>query len=189
MRPVEGYLDKVMAAARLAPGDARRVRGELQEHLLTLVESGVAEGLSEEEAWTMVRNEFGEPAALGEGIARAKGRLLTWMKKRSSRVLVSVAVVLLLTLTVRSYAVSLYRVAGASVEPYAVKGSHILVNRLVSTYQPEDLVVYRTDGVTLVGVVKSAEGQDAYVIAKPNRHTSAVVKREAIVGRVFMQTR
>jgi hypothetical protein len=51
-----------------------RVREELREHLLEAEESGVAEGLSQEDAVSKATEEFGEPATVRADLEAVYGR-------------------------------------------------------------------------------------------------------------------
>lgn len=188
MRQIEEYLDKAMAAARLAPADAGRVRAELREHLMTLIEAEVARSITHEEAWTMVEKEFGDPQQLGKEIARAKGRFLTVIKRRTRKLALTLATLAAVVFSVKALAAP-YRLVGTCVAPYAYKGSLMFVNRMASAYHPNDLAVFRNDeNLAIVGIVKSVGANGDLVIARNGKPDQNVAHKN-LIGRVFLQTR
>jgi hypothetical protein len=80
---IEAYVNKVLECADLAPSDEKRVRAELRDHILEMIDNGKHIGISETEVMQMVTKEFGTPEELGKMIAKAKGRFFTYLKKQA----------------------------------------------------------------------------------------------------------
>ena len=99
MRDIEKYLDKIMDAAGLAPGDARRVRCELRAHIIEALAAANSRSLPEKDAIEQVMRDFGEPRRLGGMIACAKGRFRTFIKKHAAVLSVTAAAAIVICLT------------------------------------------------------------------------------------------
>lgn len=132
-RGVERYVAEVLKAADLALADEREVREELLDHAADLA---AAEGtpLTEQQAYGLLERRFGDAAALGDGIASAKGRLRTYLKKESRRLPAVAFCALILALALRSPALALYRASSDLIEPIvpaaAGMGARLVVSRL-----------------------------------------------------------
>ena len=189
MGDLEDYLNRIMEAADLAPRDARRVRAELNEHLREIVEMGKRNGVPDEEVTAMTEQEFGNPEELGKAIARAKGKFLTGLKKRS-RVLPSIIVALLiLHLTVHRFAYETRRASSDAVSPLVQKGNTVWVNKLAASFQENDVVLYGDGDHFRLGIVKDTDIEKQRVVISRRGEEDRALDRAAIVGRVFLQTR
>ncbi len=193
MRPcVERYVARVLGAAALAPRDARDVRAELAAHLEELLAEHAA-GADEEEALTMLTQEFGEPERLGAEIARGKGRARTWWKKQLRRAPAALAVAVGLMFLVRSQVAEAYHVVGASMDPAVPAGAWVIVEKL-SAPAPGDVVIYRDDdGHAIVARADAVDGDRATVsklgpVPEPETWPRTL-GRERIVGRVWLVRR
>ncbi|MCI0651324.1 MAG: S24/S26 family peptidase [Planctomycetes bacterium] len=191
---IERYVDRVLREADLAPRDARRVRAELLDHLdcLADVADESFRSLSEEEVMAMLEKEFGDASELGRAIARAKGRLRTYIKKRGRGVLIALAVAFSLALFVRWQMAEVFRMAGDSMGPIVPAGSWFMVNKW-SALAPGDLVVCRgDDGRNLVAKIE--QETDATITLSRERHGDAgpwprTVPKDRVIGRVWLVAR
>ena len=99
MREIEKYLDEIMDAASLAPKDARRIRRELEAHILDSLEATRSSSVPEKDTIEQVKQDFGEPRHLGDLIACAKGRFRTYFKKHAAVLSVTAAASIVICLT------------------------------------------------------------------------------------------
>jgi len=76
MNEIERFLDQVCCGVAGSPDLRRHLRKELREHLTEEIESNVAAGLSREEAVRKAIAEFGDPAAIRDGLQAVHGRRL-----------------------------------------------------------------------------------------------------------------
>jgi hypothetical protein len=186
---VERYLENVLCYADLAAGDERKVGAELAEHLHSLVETSGA--TDAKEIYTMLSEQFGQPKRVGRGIAAAKGRVRTYLKKQARKLPLRVGICVLLGLGVRYAVAQPFYVSGYGEAPMIPRGSHVLVYKLARNFQAGDIVVYRNSvGEFLLGTIKepSASG---WMISKYSGKVCEVhdVAAERIVGRVVLNTR
>jgi hypothetical protein len=68
----------------------------------------------------------------------------------------------------------------------------VLVYKLASSFNPGDVVVFRHgDGEFWIGIVNRQVGEDRWVVEKKIAGKEVVMElgRDAIVGRVFLNTR
>lgn len=193
MRPVERYLDRVLAAADLAARDARAVREELAGHLADLADAARQHGLTPEETYAMVEREFGDAADVGREIARAKGRFRTYLKKQALRVPIAVAVAVGLALLVRSQVAEVFAVEGASMAPAVPADSRVMVNKWASV-SAGDVVVFRDADRSYVAQVDRLDAASAVLTklnVSPERAAEwpKTVDRDRVVGRVWLVSR
>jgi hypothetical protein len=193
-RAVERYLDDVLRAAELTPGDECAVREELATHL-DFLEAGVVGGAAtDEEVYAMVEEQFGAPDEVGGAIARAKGRFRTYLKKEARRVPLQIAVALCIVLVIKWQWVEVFRVPGDSMAPVIPAGAHVLVNKWddVST---GDLVVFRDDDDRNIVARVDRLDASAATVSKTDLATNAsgewprTLGRERLVGRVWFVRR
>jgi Signal peptidase, peptidase S26 len=188
---LERYLEDVICHANLAREDERAVESELREHLQTILAADQdvkTPHSNPKEIYAMLEQEFGKPGKIGSSIARAKGRLRTYLKKQRRRAPISIAVCLVLAFTVRWAIAEPFYSAGDGAYPLVPKGSHVLVYKLTQSYEPGDVVVFRApDGTYYMGIVK-AEKADGVVVSKHGR-PDQTVPLDRMVGRVFLNTR
>ncbi len=102
MYRIERYIDEIVRAARLAPGDARRLRAEVTDHVREMCAALRAGSVPEDEIAVRVMREFGDPAELGPMIASAKGRLRTCLKKNGPALSVAMMIMAAVVLLVRT---------------------------------------------------------------------------------------
>ena len=152
--PIEDYLDRVMARARLGPAEARRVREELRDHVRDLIEDHPS--LHESEVFAMVEREFGDPEEIGQAIGRSKGRRVrAFLKARGRRYAVRVAVVLALLVSLRWAVAEVFYTPSGSMAPVLPRGSRCLVYKLATHYAAGDVIVYRAAANHFVGSVRA----------------------------------
>jgi hypothetical protein len=184
--PLDGYLDEVMTHAGLAPADARRVRGELKEHLQQIV--ATTTNLSDQEVITMLKNEFGEPTEIGNAIASAKGRFRTYLKKRR-RFPIQLAIALIVALSVRYAVAEAFYVPSSAAAPQIPQGSRCIVYKLASTFRPGDVIVFRgPDGHAQLAVVRDATDPAALLVTR-SAESDQHIARSRVIGRVVLNTR
>lgn len=187
----------MLAAARLTDADAAAVHEEIGAHVAEFLEersrtaAGDGPARSDEEVHAMIEEEFGSAHEIGRGIARGKGRLRTWLRRRGRAASVAAAVAVVLALGVRAYAAEAFRVVGPSMEPAVPAGAWVLVAKLAGA-DAGDLVVFRDDdGRNVVARVEAVEGA-ALRVAKLNRSDDRpgvwprTIPRARVVGRVWL---
>ena len=186
--PVEAYLDAVMAHARLAPVHQKRVRAELREHLLQLV--SLYDRPTPTEVSTMLEKEFGNPADIGKGIGRSGGWFKNDFKRAGRGTAVSLAVALLLAVSVRWAVAEEYYITSDSVAPAVPRGSRCLVYKLSSAFQPGDVIVYRAGdgGNHYVAIVKQMPNAETLMVERHGDRAERV-SRSQVIGRVILNTR
>jgi signal peptidase I len=106
--------------------------------------------------------------------------------RRLRKLAIGLLIAVAIALPVRACLLTPYRIAGNSVAPEVRKGSLILVYRLASDFQSGDLVVYRNGDNDFVGRCESATAAALQVSRNDQR---AEVPRDAIIGRVILNTR
>ena len=184
MREVQRYLDEIMEAADLAGGDARRVRGELADHLQEVLDLGRSRGVPDEEIMTMVKNEFGEPRELGEMIARAKGKFRTYLKKQARAIPIYIVVSFVLALIIQRTMLQRFRVVTDALAPTVQKGSSVLVNKLAREFNRDDIIIYWQGERSMVGRVKGVQANGTVTVAR-NGEEDRSIDTDAIRGRAF----
>lgn len=193
MNSIEGYLkayiDQIMEAADLAPRDTRRVRAELSDHLEEIVAISRRNNIPEREVMMMVEGEFGKPKELGEAIARARGRFRTYLKKRARRWPIEVAVALVLALGIKAFAMQTFRATTDTLSPVVLKGNRVLVNKLTSRLQENDVIVYRDGDYAKIGLVKDLNTSQDKVVISRNGEDEKTIDTDMITGRVVLQIR
>ena len=187
--PVERYLDEVMTHAELATPDRRRVRAELNDHLNTLVASSPS--TSPQEVLAMLHEQFGNPQQLGEEISQAKGRFRTYLKKKTRRLPITIAVAVVLVFSVRWAVAQPFYVPSDAAAPAVPKGSRCLVYKWASSYRPGDVIVWRDDaGIYMIGTVIGTEEVAPRLIRLARRgQADRLIPREDVVGKVVLNTR
>lgn len=187
MHSLEQYLDRIMEIADLAPGDAKRVRGELEAHLGELLDAGVRENLPESEVMTMVRREFGSPEELGAMIAKAKGRFRTYLKKQARRLPVTLAVAVVLALAIKATAFEAFRVTNDAASPRVPASSRVLINKLSRQVDVNDVVVFRVEEGHRVGIVAGIKADQKGIVIRRNGEPDVVIPDRQVVGKaVFL---
>jgi hypothetical protein len=185
--PIERYLDEVMWNAALARPDEKIVRQELKDHLATLANAD--NPTQSKEVYTMLEEKFGSPRKIGDGIARAKGRFRTYLKKQARRLPITLSIALVLAFAVRWRVAQAFYATGNAAAPAVPKGSRVLVYKLATTFNPGDVVVFRSEsGETRLGIVKGARADGSLLLSR-NGSPDVIEPRDRIVGRVFLNTR
>ncbi|HEX4794232.1 MAG TPA: S26 family signal peptidase [Humisphaera sp.] len=186
------YLDQVMRHARLAPADARAVRAELDDHLQQLAADRAADIHSPTEMLAMLNQEFGDPKEVGNSIARSKGQLRTWLKKKARRLVIAAAALVMVGLLVRATVAEAFIVGGDGIAPILTRGSRIIVYKLANSYSPQDIIAYQPvdqPGLRLLAIVKQIDPATGDLRVTRNNGVELTVPRTAIVGRVVLSTR
>jgi len=183
--PISCYIQDVMEYADLAREDERAVRGELNEHLQTLFAGKLS--VNQKEATAMIENEFGKAGIIGRGIARAKGRFRTYLKKQRRRLPITIPVALVLALSVRWAVAETFYAAGSGAEPLIPQGSRVVVYKLAKSFLPGDVIVFRVSDVYLLGIVKG-QAANGLVVGR-HEEPDMMVQLDKVVGRVFLNTR
>jgi signal peptidase I len=91
--------------------------------------------------------------------------------------------------TVRAAVAEVYAIPLASMEPELPQGSHVLVYKLVDTYQPGHIVVYDTGAGHHVGRVESVDPARRTLEVSRNGIMFIPVDMDDVVGRVILNTR
>ena len=110
-----------------------------------------------------------------------------WLVKKAKRLAVSVAVAVVLVVGIRTAVAEVFYAPTDAVAPEIPRNARVLVNKLSTTFQPHDIVVYRSGGVAMLGRVESADGQN--VVVSRAGSDNVVVPRRDVVGRVVLSTR
>ena len=183
MLNIEEYLDRVMEAAALTKKDGRRVRGELQSHIQDLLSAGETKGLEESEVVVMIEKEFGNADELGKMIAKAKGRFLTYLKKKTKKIAVTLVVALVVALAIKAVAFEAFHVTGDVASPRVPINSRIMVNKLNDNFAVDDVIVYRPEKGARVGIVKEIDDAKNGVIVTRKGEGDTFVSNDKIVGK------
>lgn len=185
--PIDQYLDRVMTAAQLGPGEGRAVRAELRDHLRDLLEDHPS--LLPAEVPAMLEREFGSPETIGKSIGGSKGRVRRFLRTRGRRYAVRVAVVVALLVSLRWSVAEVFYIPSGSMAPVLPRGSRCLVYKLAGNYQAGDVVVYHArPGINYVaGVVRV--GPDGALRLHRNTGPDTTVPLSDVVGRVVLNTR
>ena len=77
MNEIERFLDQACRSVSGTPSLRRHLREELKEHVLEMVQSHVASGMTQEEAVRKALEEFGQPQEVREGLEEVYGRRVT----------------------------------------------------------------------------------------------------------------
>lgn len=189
--PVEKYLEDVLCYADLAAPDEKNVRAELSEHLHALADSFT--NSKPTEIYAMLKDQFGKPGIVGRSIAAAKGRVRTYFKKSVRKWPLRIGICLILAFSVRYAVAEVFYVTGAGGAPAVPTGSRIFVYKLSKSFNPGDVVVYKTPtGENYVGVIVRQNPTGDWLIERnkgtPHDTIHAIAPKD-IVGRVFLNTR
>jgi hypothetical protein len=185
--PVDAYLDRVMAAARLAGVDAPVVRAELRDHLRDLLEDHPS--IQPSEVAAMIEREFGDPEEVGKSIGRSKGRVRTILKARGRRWGVRLAVAGVVLFSLRWAVAEVFYIPSTSLAPILPQGSRCLVYKLATHYQPGDVVVYRDGTHQFVGSVVTVDPVAGTLRVHRNTGPEVTVPLGDVTGRVVLNTR
>ena len=185
MQKVEQYINRIMENADLAYRDEKRVRSELESHIQELFQDGEVSGLTEMEAMNMIEKEFGNAERLGEMIAKEKGKFRTYLKKEARKVPITVAAALVIALTVRAVAFEAFVVKSDAVSPVIPNSSRVLVNKLSTDFETNDVVFFRSDGEAKVGIIESIDKSRGGFIVSRNDEENTFVPSDKIVGRAL----
>ncbi|BBM85469.1 S24/S26 family peptidase [Candidatus Uabimicrobium amorphum] len=185
MDSIENYLEKVMTSANLFHKDSCRVESELRDHLHEIFDSKNKRNHSKEEVWKMVEQEFGDAQALGQEIAKAKGKFLTYCKKSflSWKSWVLGIGIVLIFFSMASF----FYIKNARLAPILQEDSIVLAWRWVSDYSPGDIVIYKNEGQYRYALVKKIDGKKLLLSRGEQEEIS--LEKNAIWGKVIVQTR
>ena len=186
MLNVEQYIDRIMEIADLTRKDEKRVRSELESHIQELLNAGEKSGLTESEVLEMIEKEFGNPEELGKTIAKARGKFRTYLKKKTRKTLITIAVALVIVLAIRAVAFEAFRVTSDVVSPVIPNGSRVLINKLTGNFKVDDVIVFRAEKQAMVGIIKTIESdRDGVIVSRKNRE-DMFVSKDKIVGKAFI---
>lgn len=185
MQRVEQYINRIMETADLAGRDKKRVRGELESHIQELFRAGEHSGLTEMEAMNMIENEFGNPEKMGKMIAAAKGKFRTYLKKQTRKVPVTVAAALVIAFTVRALAFEAFVVTSDAVSPLIPNNSRVLVNKLSTDFETNDVIFFRSDREAKVGIIENIDKSRGGFIVSRNDEENTFVPSDKIVGKAL----
>jgi hypothetical protein len=184
--PIERYIEDVVVYADLAANDERTLRGELKEHLTSLLADRAS--TNPKETYAMIENEFGKASQIGKAVARAKGRVRTYFRKKMRTWSIGVPIALVLGLFVRFAVAQPFIVPGDAVSPEIPRGSRIMVYKLARSFVPGDIVVFQnSDRLYRLGIVLSADSTQ--IVVKKTGVPNMTVPLDHVVGRVFLNTR
>jgi tRNA A-37 threonylcarbamoyl transferase component Bud32 len=108
-----------------------------------------------------------------------------WTRKTVWTLLVAVVVALL----VRTFVIEVFWTVGDSVSPEIPQGSYAMVFKLVRSYRPGDIIVYREEGRALLARVAAAGPTPQGLLVERSRQTPRYVPAAAVAGRVILNTR
>ena len=185
MLTVDRYIDRIMKIADLTRKDEKRVRGELEIHLQEMLNAGEKSGMTESEVMTMVEKEFGDPEELGKMIANARGKFRTYLKKKARKLTICVLAAVVIALTVKAVAFEAFRITTDAVSPLAPQGSRVLVNKLADNFKVNDVIVFRPNKQTFVGVVKEVDEDTGGVTVSRKKREDMFVEKDKIIGKAF----
>lgn len=185
MNKIKTYIDRIMAVADLAPKDSRRVRGELTDHLLEIVKLGKQNNISYEETLAMIEKEFGDSNELGKAIAKSKGKFRTYLKKQARQLPLAIFVAVIFAFTIKAVAMEAFVVTNDAVAPAISIGQRILVNKLTSDFEENDVIVFENDGTKRIGWVKEVIRPDNVVIVARQGEDDEKVAIDQIIGKAF----
>jgi len=196
--PIDAYLENILCYADLAANDERSVRMELGEHLHSLAAESHVGGsdvggslvTNPKEIYAMLSDQFGSPKTVGRGIAAAKGRVRTYLKKMRRRLPLQIGIALVLVFAVRFSLAQVFYVAGDGVSPVVPKGSRVMVYKLANSFNPGDVIVYRySESELRLGIIDRQTSDDHWLVERNQGSQKVELPREKIVGRVFLNTR
>ncbi len=185
MLTLEEYLDRIMEVANLTRKDGRRVRSELENHIQELLAAGDKSGLTESEVVTMIKKEFGNAEELGKMVAKAKGRFLTYLKKQTKKISITLAIAVLIALGVRAVAFEAFHVTSDVVSSVVPVNSRILVNKLEDNFEVGDVIVFRPEQGARVGIIKEIDNAKKGVVITRKGEEEMFVGNDKIVGKAM----
>ena len=110
-----------------------------------------------------------------------------WLARKAKKLAVTVAVAVVLTTGIRVAAAEVFYATNDAVAPEVPRNARVLVYKLTRSFQPQDIIVYRADGVAMLGRVVSADATNV-VVSRAESANVAVPVRD-VVGRVVLSTR
>jgi len=185
MQNVERYIDRIIEIADLTRKDEKRVRSELESHMQELLNAGEKSGLTESEVMNMIEKEFGHPEELGKMIARARGKFRTYLKKEARKLPISIVVALVIAFAVQAVAFEAFKVTTDAVSPVVPKSSRVLVNKLASNFETNDVIVFRSGTRAMAGIIKEIDGDRNGVIVSRKNQEDTFVPRDKMIGKAF----
>jgi hypothetical protein len=186
MQNVEQYIDRIMEIADLTRKDEKRVHSELVSHIQELLNAGEKSGLTESEVLEMIEKEFGNPEELGKTIAKARGKFRTYLKKKTKKTLITIAVTLVIALAIRAVAFEAFRVTSDVASPVVPNGSRVLVNKFTGDFKVDDVIVFRPEKQAMVGIIKTIDSDRDGVIVSRKNQEDVFVSKDKIVGKAFI---
>lgn len=113
----------------------------------------------------------------------------TSVRRWITRIAASLAVALLLAMTVKATLAEAYVAANDTVAPEITAGSRFLVCKVCHSLEVGDIVVYREDDESLTGRVIARDEATGQVTLQKNGLAPVVVEEALIEGRVVAQLR
>ncbi len=181
---VEQYIDRIMEIADLTRKDEKRVRSELESHMQELLNAGEISGLTESEVVEMLKKEFGNPDELGTMIAKARGKFHTYLKK-TRELVVTIVLAVVIAFSAQAVAVRAYVIDTDAVYQAAPKNSRVLVNKLTSNFEENDVIIFRIDKQAKSGIVKAIDRDRSGVMISRKDEEDTFVPRDKIIGKAF----
>ena len=185
MQNVERYIDRIIEIADLTRKDEKRVRSELESHMQELLNDGEKYSLTESEVMSMIEKEFGHPEELGKMIARARGKFRTYLKKEARKLPISIVVALVIAFAVQAVAFEAFKVTTDAVSPVVPKSSRVLVNKLTSNFETNDVIVFRSGTRAMAGIIKEIDGDRNGIIVSRKNQEDTFVPRDKMIGKAF----
>ena len=185
MQNVERYIDQIIEIADLTRKDEKRVRSELESHMQELLNDGEKSSLTESEVMNMIEKEFGSPEELGKMIAKARGKFRTYLKKEARKLPISIAAAIVIAFAVQAVAFEAFKVTTDAVSPVVPKSSRVLVNKLASNFETNDVIIFRSDTRKMVGIIKEIDGDRGGVIVSRKNQEDTFVPRDKMIGKAF----
>ena len=170
------------------------VAAELEAHLRDATAAGITRGLSPDEAFREARTRLGEATELRSEFAKVEQtRTSTSMKTsllkspRLRRITRNLIVAIAVVLTLRTFVLTPYRAAGASVTPEIPQGCHVLAWKIAPRFSPGDVAVYREGGHAYLGRVTGVNADGLSIVR--NHQPEQTIAHDLVIGRVIAATR
>jgi hypothetical protein len=115
-------------------------------------------------------------------------RTRNW-RKRLRKWLVMVPTLIVVAFLVKQYVLGVYRAGSDAVSPEITIGSRVFVYKLARTFEPGDIILYRRDGMNMLGrVVQDGPSGGKLMIERRDQAPQAVAIAD-VIGRVVFNTR
>jgi hypothetical protein len=187
---IETLLTRWRAAWAFSPD----IAAELEAHLRDATAAGIIRGLSADQAFREAQTRLGQSAELRSEFAKveqtrtSKSMKTSLLKSpRLRRIARNLVVIIAVVLTLRTFVLTPYRSAGASVAPEIPPGSHLLAWKLAPRFSPGDVAVYREGDYAYLGRVTGVNADGLSIIR--NNQAEQNIAHDLVIGRVIAATR